>query len=64
MKFASKHDRQFLLRKALFLRYGEEIKGQKKEELRLLNETTDSDKDKNDTDDEADRHGDGESDET
>ena len=33
MKFASKHDRQFLLRKALFLRYGEEIKGQKKEEL-------------------------------
>ena len=34
MKYATKHDRQFLLRKALFLRYGFEITiDQKKEEL-------------------------------
>ena len=33
MKFASKQDRDFLLRKALFLRYGKEIKDLKKDEL-------------------------------
>ena len=33
MKFASKQDRDFLLRKALFLRYGKEIKNLKKDEL-------------------------------
>ena len=31
MKFYSKQDRDFLLRKALFLRYGKEIKDMKKE---------------------------------
>ena len=33
MKFLTKQDRQFLLRKALFLRYGREVGDQKKDDL-------------------------------
>ena len=33
MKFATKQDKLFLIRKALFLRYGKDTKNLKKEEL-------------------------------
>ena len=33
MKFANKHDRLFVLRKALYLRYGIEVMDKKKDEL-------------------------------
>ena len=33
MKFATKHDRLFILRKALYLRYGQEVIDKKKDEL-------------------------------